>query len=177
MTFCYSTIKKHDLKRCIEENIAKVGSISEPVLMEIEKAGSELQIIRHMLSPSLLTHVSTNMETNSGKEADLNLVISKLSIPILRKIESNEKELREMKRILQKQSDVLPVIERLDRYMKELSYVKNVVSGHIDKVIRSNNNSVVNEPTVEEVEQYLRNIIWYGSLTIVAIVVVRAIFG
>lgn len=67
LTFCYSTVKKHDLKRCIEENIAKVNMSalsqlendavlvnivskgSEPLLMKIAGVENEIRQIRDNL--------------------------------------------------------------------------------------------------------------------------------
>lgn len=144
-----------------------MGSISEPVLLEIEKTGNEVKLLRHMLNTRVSTYTSTNNAEDNGNAADSNLAISKLLGPILKKMDFSEKQLKEIKEILKKQSKLVPGIKKVDK--EEL----NIIERNYNNMKIQNNHMAV---TIAEQEKFIKVL---SCITVVlgSIFLCRGLFG
>lgn len=111
LTFCYSTVKKHDLKRCIEENIAKIGTIPEPLVVEqIQNTLKSLQVVANNAEPEIAQ------------------IIANTTMPLLKEFQKSQTELKEIKKLLLDRAFFLPVTRELERNERELREIKQTLN-------------------------------------------------
>lgn len=110
LTFCYSSVKKHDLKRCIEQNIAKIGTIPAPTLVDqIQNALGTLPVVVN------------------NKNSEITQMIANSTGPLLNEFQKSQTELKAIKKLLLDRGFFLPVIRELERTQKELKEIKQVL--------------------------------------------------
>lgn len=165
LTFCYSTVKKHDLKRCIEENIAKMGTVAmaPPVVEKIQNVA--------------------NNNNNAGKPIEINQIVANTTVPLLKELQKNAGELSEIKKLLRDRGFFLPVLRELEKNEKELMEIRRILSG--SGVVAAGNYvaKMPNESAMykrfEEISEdnTTRQYIFVGLVTLGMVLVLKTLFG
>lgn len=140
LTFCYSTVKKHELQKCIEQNIAKLG-------------------------PTVPQLITLNTSENYIDE-----LIQKSTSPIVDKIQTNEKQMAEIKKLLADKSQLAAISKELKNNRKELSYIKRLIDG-------SSQTSKAQESwqSFEGVGAY--DVLKYGAIAVISYAILRGLTG
>lgn len=166
LTFCYSTVKKHDLKRCIEENIAKLGTVpSAPVAEQIRSALSSLPVL------------VDNQKFDSSVNNDINRILANSSAPILKEFKKNESELKEIKKLLLDHNFFLPVVRELEKSEKELKDIRKILNSGKYVARVPDDGALFNQFQQVSEDSNIRQYFFLGIASIGAVVILRALFG
>lgn len=166
LTFCYSSVKKHDLKRCIEQNIAKLGTV--PVAPPAT------------WSEQIQTVLSTLPAAGSSKRtdgADLNAVLAKSTAPLLEEFRKSEAELKEVKRLLLDRSFFLPVIREVERNERELKEIRRILSKATYVAEIPDGGAVLGRFSDVSEDSNTRQYVFIGLVTLSMMLVLKTLFG
>lgn len=165
LTFCYSTVKKHDLKRCIEDSIAKLGTIPPPLVTEqIQSALSSL--------PTAVISKQAN-----GNDSEVNTILANTIASLLKELQKNQVDLGDIKKLLKDRSFFLPVIREVESNEREIKEIKRILSsGKYVARIPEEGGMLKRFEEVSE-DSNTRQYVFIGLVTLSMMLVLKTLFG